>query len=109
MPIYMWISFLLLLFFISGLGYYLSYYSEKFKPLFFLTFLNVILIISSLILLFLVPEFKLTLPAKGALGMMENIRIGKLNDNIRFYGFLSFVIAQIILVLNLTISIFRKN
>ncbi len=104
-----YVTFLLsLFFFVTGLGYFLSYKSDNFKPVQVLTILHVVLTFIGLLLLFLVPKYGYNLPVETAEDMLENHRISKLYQAMRFYGWIGIFSAQPVLLLNLTISIFRK-
>ncbi len=103
-PQYFLIGSLILLFFIIGIGYYLIYYSEKFKPLGWLTIIHTSFTIAGFILLFTIPQF----PEKVVNDMIANLEKARLYNDLRMVGILSFLFAQIILLVNLTISIFRR-
>lgn len=93
----------------TGLGYYLAYYSEKFKPIGLLTIMHIILFFIGLIILIKSPIFEQIHPAKDGFDLKENLRIIRLNSNLKFYATWSFLTAQILFLMNLTISIFRRN
>ncbi len=97
-----------LIFFITGLGYYLSYKSEKFKAHAMLTILHVALTFLGLGFLIFVPEYRYELPVETTEDMMNNHSKAMLNFNLRQFGWLSLFIAQPILILNLTIGLFRR-
>ncbi|MDY7393634.1 hypothetical protein UMM65_00120 [Aureibaculum sp. 2210JD6-5] len=108
LPQYFLILLLILFLFVTGLGYYLGYYSDKFKPVGILTIIHVVLFFFGVIVLVKSPILELIHPAKDGFDFKENVRRMGVNLILKFYAGLSFVAAQVILLVNLTISIFRK-
>ena len=96
------------LFFITGLGYYLSYQSGTFRPVNVLTMLHVVFITTGLLVLFLLPEYPYDLSVENATDIEENRKVTNRYEDMRFYSWMGILLAQLILLLNLTISIFRK-
>ncbi len=96
---------LMIIFFSTGIGYHLSYYSEKFKPLNVLTILHVLLIFIGLAILFTIPQF----PENGYLrdGRYDFESLRAL-ERIRTYSIFGILLAQIIFLLNMVISLFRR-
>ncbi|RPD98665.1 hypothetical protein EGM88_05605 [Aureibaculum marinum] len=109
LPQYFFVLLLIVILFVTGLGYYLAYYSEKFKPIGLLTIMHIILFFIGLIILIKSPIFEQIHPAKDGFDLKENLRIIRLNSNLKFYATWSFLTAQILFLMNLTISIFRRN
>lgn len=108
-PRYFLVAPLILLFYITGLGYFLSYKSEKFNPLRILTLLHIILFFVGLLLIIIQPELKATYPAENLDDMMSNIKIWKLNSNLKKIGIVSFLSSQLVLIINLTWAILRNK
>ena len=109
LPQYFLVLLVILILFVTGLGYYLAYYSDKFRPVGILTMIHVILFFVGLIVLFNVPIFKQSFPVDGVKDMMENLRKSRLNSDLKFYAVLSLLISQVMFLLNLTISLFRRK
>jgi hypothetical protein len=103
-PQYFLLAPLMLIFFIIGMGYYLAYYSEKFKPLNWLTAIHTFFTLAGLILLFTIPQF----PEKIVNDTISNLEKVRLYNDLRKFGILGFLFAQIILLVNLAISMFRR-
>ncbi|QCX39470.1 hypothetical protein FF125_13865 [Aureibaculum algae] len=91
--------------YLVGLGYYLSYNSNKFKPLGFLTITHVILTVIGLLILFFVPQYT----SFHSNDLNANVRNIMLYQNLRKFAVLGVVFAQIVFLINLTIGIFRKR
>ncbi len=91
--------------YLVGLGYYLSYHSNTFKPLNFLTITHVFLTVIGLLILFFVPQS----PSFYSNDLNANARYIMLYQNLRKFAVLGVVFAQIMFLINLTISIFRKR
>ena len=91
--------------YLVGLGYYLSYNSNKFKPLDFLTITHVFLTVIGLLILYFVPQF----PSFHSNDLNANVRNIMLYQNLRKFAVLGVVFAQIVFLINLTIGIFRKR
>ena len=108
LPKYFFLIPLIFISYLTGLGYYLSYKSDKFRPINFLTLLHIFLFFVGLLMLFAYPYWTENFPVTDFNEVKENLRINKLNSRLIFISLVSFLVAQIILVVNLTISIVRK-
>jgi len=104
MSIYMLIVPLILLLFSTGLAYYLAYYSENFEPVSSLTIIHVLITFSCLAILFFAPRGADIEPSK----MIENLENYRLYEDLFEYSVTGLIIAQVIFIINLVLSLFRR-
>ena len=109
LPQYFLVLLVILILFVTGLGYYLVYYSDKFKPVETLTIIHVVLFFMGLIILINSPIFEQIHPVKDGFELKDNLRRESLNSDLKFYATWSLLIAQVVFLINLTISLFRKQ
>ncbi len=102
------IAFQSLIFFMFGLAYYSFYNKDRYKPIDLLSIMHVVLTLIGLSFLFFIPEFEYKLPVESTADMYANSRGSKINSNIKTYSALGVFVGQLIFLVNLFVSIFRK-
>jgi len=95
-------------FFMFGLAYYLFYNKEIYKPVDSLSIIHIVLTVFGLSILFFMSKFLNRMPLDSAGDIYETLRMNRVKSNIKEFSGLGVFGAQILFLVNLFVSIFRK-